>query len=84
MKIPNRDYWLAPQRIEQTRAFFRRQMMLMGIVHLLLAIFTIQLVILANFEPEPRLHPSIFWALLAYFVFLAAWLIHFYRYFRNI
>ena len=83
MKIPNREYWLAPERLEQTRAFFRRQMMLMGVVHLLLAILTIQLVIVANFEPEPRLHWSIGWALGLYFLFIAGWLFHFWNYFRN-
>ena len=50
----------------------------MGIAHLSLAIYAIQLAILANFDPEPRLHPSIGWALLLYFIFLAGWLIHFY------
>jgi uncharacterized membrane protein len=82
-KIPNQEYWLAPERLEQTKAFFRRQMYLMGIAHLLLTIYAIQLAILANFDPEPRLHASIGWALLMYFVFLAAWLIHFFMHFRR-
>ncbi len=83
MKIPNHDYWLAPQRIESTRAFFRRQMYLMGIAHLALSIYAIQLAILANFSDEPRLHPSIGWALLIYFVFLAGWLLHFFLHFKK-
>ncbi|TNF90751.1 MAG: DUF1648 domain-containing protein [Gammaproteobacteria bacterium] len=83
MKIPNRDYWLSAQRIDQTRAFFRRQMYLMGIVHLLLTIYAIQLAILANFEQEPRLDPGIGWALLIYFVFLLGWLLHFYLHFKK-
>jgi len=83
MKIPNRDYWLAPERVEQTRAFFRRQMYIMGIVHMMLTIYAIQLAILANFDQEPRLHPSIGWALILYFVILGLWLIHFYLHFRK-
>lgn len=83
MKLPHRDYWLAPERLEQTRAFFRRQMMIMGVVHLCLAMYAIQLAILANFDQQPRLHPSIGWALVFYFVFLIAWLIHFYLHFRK-
>ncbi len=83
MKIPNRDYWLAPERIDATRAFFRRQMMLMGVAHMALAVYAIQLAIVANFAAEPRLHPSIGWALGAYFVFLAGWLIHLHRHFRK-
>lgn len=82
-KLPHREYWLAPERIEQTRAFFRRQMMLMGVLHVALAIFTVQLVILANFEPRPRLHAAIFWALLIYFVLLFAWLTCFFLHFRR-
>jgi uncharacterized membrane protein len=83
MRLPRRDYWLAPERIEQTRLFMRRQMMQMGIVHLCLAIYAIQLTILANFEQPPRLHPSIGWALGLYFVFLAGWLIHYYLHFKR-
>ena len=83
MKIPNRDYWLAPERVEHTRAFFRQQMMIMGIVHLGLAIYAIQLAILANFAQQPRLHPSIGWVLIGYFILLSAWLIHFFLHFRK-
>ena len=83
MKIPNKEYWLAPERIEQTRQFFRRQMIIMGVAHLMLAIYSVQLVINANFDQTPRLHHSIFWALLLYFVLLIAWLIHFFLHFRR-
>jgi uncharacterized membrane protein len=81
--LPNRDYWLAPERIDRTRAFLRRQMMLMGNLHLLLAIFAIQLAIQANFAPEPRMHSSIVWVLGIYFLALAAWLIFFFLHFRK-
>jgi len=50
---------------------------------MMLSIYTIQLAILANFELEPRLHPSIGWALGLYFVILSAWLTHFYLHFRK-
>ena len=83
MKIPHADYWLAPERIEQTRAFFRAQMMLMGVVHLALATFVAQLAIQANFADEPRLHASVFWALAIYFVFVIAWLLYFFLHFRR-
>ena len=83
MKIPNRDYWLSPERKAETWAFFRRQMMLMGNLHLLLAIFAIQLAILANFSSEPRMHPSIGWALAVYFVIFTVWLIYFFWHFKK-
>ncbi len=82
-KIPNADYWLAPERVEQTRAYFRAQMRRLGVVHLLLAIYVMQLAIHANFSNPPRLHPSIVWALAIYFVLLISWLINFYRHFRR-
>ena len=83
-KIPNRDYWLAPERVAETGEFLRRQMMLMGIAHMLLVVYAIQLAIIANLDSEPRLHPGIGWALGIYFAFVAGWLIHLHRHFRNI
>lgn len=83
MKIPNAEYWLAPERIEQTRVFFQRQMLVMGVIHLILAIWVMQLAILANFSQQPRLDSSIFWALSLYFLFLIGWLIHFFIHFRK-
>ena len=82
-KLPNRDYWLAPDRIEQTRAFLRRHLMIMGNLHILLAILAIQLAIQANFAADPRLHSSIIWVLGVYFVALAAWLAHYFLHFRK-
>jgi uncharacterized membrane protein YhdT len=39
--------------------------------------------VLANFDQQPRLHSSIGWALALYFVFLIAWLIHYFLHFRK-
>jgi uncharacterized membrane protein len=83
MKIPNREYWLAPERKAETWAFFRRQMMFMGNLNLLLAIIAIQLAILANFAQPPRLHPAIGWALASYFIVFAIWLFHFFWHFKK-
>ena len=82
-KLPNHDYWLAPERAAATRAFLRRHMMLMANLHLLLVIFAIQLAILANFSAEPRLHTAIAWGLGLYFLCLAAWLTYFILHFRK-
>ena len=83
LKIPHAEHWLAPGRIAETRQFFRRQMMLMGVVHLVLAIYVTQLAIVANFSEQPRIHGSIYWALGLYFLLLVAWLVHFFLNFRN-
>ena len=82
-KIPHRQYWLAPARIEQTRAFLRRQMLVMGIIHLLLAMITVQLVILANLGQQTQLNSIIFWVLAAYFVCVIAWLVNFFQNLRK-
>ena len=83
MKIPHPEYWLAPERIEQTKRFFRQQMAIMGVLHIALAIYVMQLAILANFEPEPRIHESIFWVLAIYFAVLILWLIYFFLHFKR-
>ncbi len=83
MKLPNRDYWLAPEQRTQTLAFFKRQMMIIGIVHLTLALIIVQFVIDTNFNQPPMLFSGIFWALLAYFVYLLAWIINFFLRFRK-
>ena len=58
-------------------------MIIMGVVHLLLAIFTVQLAIMANLGQDDRLHSSIGWALGLYFLFIIAWLVHFWRHFSK-
>ena len=83
LKIPNSDYWLAPERLAQTREFFCRNMMVIGVLHLLLAIATIQLAILANLGQNTRLDAGIYWALGLYFVFLIAWVLNFHMHFRK-
>jgi len=83
LNIPNREYWLAPARLQQTLEFFRRQMIILGIAHLLLAIYAVQLAILANLHQESGLHGSMWWALGAYFLFFGRWLIHLFARFRK-
>ncbi len=83
LKLPNREFWLAPERIEQTRQFFQRQMLIIGNAHMLLSLTSIQLVVMANFNTQPVLDTRLFWALIIYFIFLATWLIYFFLHFRK-
>ncbi|MGI9227188.1 MAG: DUF1648 domain-containing protein, partial [Gammaproteobacteria bacterium] len=83
LKIPNKSYWLAPERQQDTIQFYRIHFLYFGIANLLLVIFVIQLVILANFKDQPRLDSAIVWALILYFIFVALWLIRFYTKFRR-
>ena len=83
MNLPNADYWLAPERIDQTREIIRNQLLIMGVVHLALAVVVMQLAIQANFEPGASLDSSILWILILYFIFLGVWLIRFFLRFRK-
>lgn len=83
LNLPNADYWLAPERIEQTRAIIQDQLLIMGVVHLALAVVVMQLAIQANFEPGASLDSSILWILILYFIILAVWLARFFLRFRK-
>ena len=82
INLPNRDYWLAPERRSATLEYLQRRLMVLGIAHQLLAIYTIQLAIIANLRRAP-LDTSIYWALGLYFLFLAAWLLRLFLHFRQ-
>jgi len=90
INLPNKDYWLAPERRERTFAILAREMLWFGNATIALMIVVFELAIRANLTkasrgsaPEPvRLSQPAMWALLvAYFLYLAVWLIRFYRQF---
>ncbi len=83
LKIPNKSYWLAPERIHDTIQFYRNHFLYFGIANALLAVSVIQLVIMANFKEQPRLDNIIIWLLIIYFIFIICWLILFYAKFRR-
>lgn len=83
MRIPNREYWLAPERKEETIAFFRRRMLWMGVASIALAVIVTQLVIEANFLDPPRMSANIYWVLLGYFLYVALWLASLFLRFRR-
>ncbi len=83
LNLPNKEYWLAPERKDQTINFMRNHMMNFGIANVLLAIIVVQLVILANFDSQPKLEQGIMWALAIYFVYLAYWLIRYFMIFKR-
>lgn len=83
MKLPNKDYWLAPEHIQQTQSFIKQQMLIMGIAHLLLTLLVVQMAINANFNESPVLDRRVSWVLIGYFLVLTLWLIHFFFHFRK-
>lgn len=75
--LPNKSYWLAPERIEETHLYLRTQMLWFGVANMILMIGITRLAIEANFSSQPTLSPTAGHLLLAYFGFTAIWLTRF-------
>lgn len=73
-RLPNRDYWLAPERLAKTIEYFQRQFFWHGIVTLLLLMAVFQLVVDANAKTPPLLNSQrLVWLLIGYAAFLIVW-----------
>jgi uncharacterized membrane protein len=82
--LPNRDYWLAPERREQTLEAISAQMEWLGAASLGLYLFVIQMVIETNQTSEPRLDSSSMLVVLGlYLLFTAIWTTRFILRFRK-
>ncbi len=82
--LPNRDYWLAPERREETIEAISGRMEWFGAVSLALYLFVIQTVIETNLTSEPRLDSgSMFVVLGIYLSFTGVWITRFIRRFRK-
>ena len=75
MKLPNRDYWLAPQRIAGTRAFLVAHGVWFGSLLVLLVCLVHWLELAANREHPPHLPGQLFAAvMIAFLLAMAAWI----------
>ena len=84
VNLPNKDYWLAPERIESTRLVFAVQFRSFGAATLLLLTIAQLLAFKANRVNPPHLDESLFLGGLGlYLVFAGFWLVSFYRTFRR-
>lgn len=73
-RLPNRDYWLAPERLPKTLEYLQRQFLWYGIVTLLLLMAVFQLVVDANARTPPRLNVErLGWLLASYAAFIIVW-----------
>lgn len=82
--LPNRDYWLAPERRAQTVAAVSRQMIGMGCLMVLFLAGIFWLTIEANRLTPPRLPMNLFLPLLIGFLAATAvWTIRFLRRFKK-
>ncbi|HZF17178.1 MAG TPA: hypothetical protein VE046_14665 [Steroidobacteraceae bacterium] len=74
-RIPNRDYWLAPERRGQTIEALHGLISWMGVVVLLLFMAVTQLVFDANLRTPPHLaSDALIWLLLSFVLFIVMWI----------
>jgi hypothetical protein len=71
INVPNRDYWLAPERRQATVCFLRRHIARFGTLLLLLLCYVHWLVVQANAQVPPRLSSPWFMGGLIVFVVLS-------------
>ena len=74
ISLPNRDYWLTPERREGTVRFLQTSMIWFGAAHMFLEVYVIQLVVLANRSGTNQLSSSIWYVMIGYFAFTFVWL----------
>lgn len=74
INLPNKDFWLSPERREQTFSFLRSQMAWFGCALLAFLLFVMELVFRANLQTPPRLNNAAFVpALIVFVVFSTSW-----------
>jgi uncharacterized membrane protein len=75
LKLPNSDYWLAPQRLERTRAFLVMHAVWFGSMLVAFTCFVHWLVLDANAQQPPHLSNQVFLSgVIVFLVCTAAWI----------
>ena len=74
LKLPNREYWLAPQRLDRTRAFLVAHGVWFGSLLVILVAMVHWLELAANRQQPPHLSSQSFIAvMIAFLIATAAW-----------
>jgi len=82
VNLPNRDYWLAPERVDRAQQLVAGQMSWLGLATLLFMILVEQSVIAANTTTGAGLDGLFSWALGGYLLYTVVWVFGLYRAFR--
>jgi uncharacterized membrane protein len=81
--LPNRDYWLAPERRVATLDDIERRMRWLGCALLALLAYVHWLVVRANAaQPAVLPQPEFYWGLAGFAIAVVAWLVAFFSRFR--
>lgn len=84
LSLPNRDYWLAPQRLEETTQSLTSYFVAFGVALSLLLAFVHWEVVQANLRAPPTLDNGRFAAAMISFVLVTAfWTVRFFARFRR-
>jgi uncharacterized membrane protein len=76
VSMPNKDYWLAPERRTQTYDAISSLMLWFGCATIAFLLGAFQIAVHANLSEDRRMRNVVFWSLLAvYAIFVCAWLI---------
>jgi uncharacterized membrane protein len=82
INLPNKDYWLAPERMAQTRATLNRYLVGFGNAMLLFLLLVLRDALRASLMPIPRI-PNRIWVFLVLLgVWMILWTVRFVRAFR--
>ncbi len=73
VSLPNKDYWLAPERRRETHRFLSVWLLWMGNATLVFVMACVHLTMAANLSPPPDLGLSLWWPVAVYLLFTAAW-----------
>ncbi len=69
LRLPNKEYWLAPERRAETFAYFRSFFAWYGCAFLVIELLTMGMAMRANFETPPKLPTAPIVSALAGFIF---------------
>lgn len=76
INLPNKDYWLAPERRAGTLAYLTNFFSWFGTATLFVMVAAFELALRANLHPGARFDSATMWVILGgYFLFVVVWLV---------